>query len=136
MAKYGFNFDFGLAQALLTLAPHSTLELGCGLGLYTSFLQRMRATAPSIGIEPQPMPSSIFGSNATPWQNWPEQLVGNFVVLSHALRDCDSALARAELVFSIEVAERAKKARPVATGARDDRDPAGLESNFGWSRDR
>ena len=106
VTKYGMNFDFGLAQALLTLSPRSTLEFGCGLGLYTSFLHRALRTVPSVAMEPQPMPSSIFGSSSTrSAHEWPEQLVGDFVTRSGAHETCEMELPRVELVFSIEVAE-------------------------------
>lgn len=100
LKTYGLNMDFGLANMLLSLAPRSTLELGCGLGLYTSFLHQAAGTRLSIGIEPHPMPSVIFGSD-----KGPHQLVANVLSPSGEVARCEELLGRFELVFSIEMAE-------------------------------
>ena len=97
--QYGLNFDFGLANGLLLLRPHSALEFGCGLGLYVSWLHRM-AGVPGIGVEPNRMPASVFGAGSA----WPKQLVVNFLnkTDTQALQ-CETALPRVDLVYTLEV---------------------------------
>ena len=40
LKSYGLNVDFGVLNMLLALQPRSSLELGSGMGLHTSWLQR------------------------------------------------------------------------------------------------
>lgn len=69
---YGINIDFGATVFLSSvLAPASSIELGCGMGVYTSWLARGGA-APAWGIEPDGMPSSIFSTGS-----WPRQLAAH-----------------------------------------------------------
>ena len=94
---YGLNFDFGLGNALARLLePRTSLEFGCGLGLYTSFLAR---TAKALCIEPQPMPTSIFGHSN------PQQLRTDLANATAPMQACDRALPTFELTFSLEVLE-------------------------------
>lgn len=100
LKAYGINIDFGLANVLHSLAPRSALEFGPGLGTYTSFLHRVGGVSPSIGIEPEPMPTATFGPG-----RGSDQLVANVVNASGNVAACEAALGSFDLVFSIEVAE-------------------------------
>lgn len=101
LRAYGLNFDFGLANSLLALRPSSSFEFGCGLGLYTSWLYQVGDVQPAIGVEPMPMPSSIFRAESA----WPQQLVSDLLNESAGSQECVRALGQQDLVFSIEVAE-------------------------------
>ena len=106
LKEYGLNFDFGLANALIALAPSDSFELGCGLGLYSSWLQRMAGADPALGVEPNPMPVAIFGDPAA---RGPLQLVANLVNSSDAtVRTCRASL-KFDLALSLEVAEHAPR---------------------------
>ena len=103
--KYGFNFDYGLAHFVtVVLAPASSLELGCGLGSYTSWLHKVGG-AHAVGLEVNPMPSSLFEQNDE--RGWPQQLAGDFVgpTASPASKRCFDALQPVDLVLSLEVLE-------------------------------
>ena len=100
LRSYGINVDFGLANVLHSLAPRSSLEFGAGLGTYTSFLQRLGGVDPSIAIEPELMPLSIFGPG-----RGSDQLMANVVNASGAVAECEAVLGLFDLVYSIEVAE-------------------------------
>ena len=90
LRTYGLNFDFGVASALLALAPlESSFELGCGLGLYTSWLQRLGRVRLALGIEPNPMPHSIFGEHGGPFQ------------IAAMVRDCRAALMRQQFDLAL-----------------------------------
>ena len=101
LRHYGLNVDFGAANFLLQLQPRTSLEFGCGLGLYTGFLRTMAGTA-AIGIEPNRMPAIGFRGAA--------QLAANVIggkagSAGAEERACEAALGTFDLVFSIEVAE-------------------------------
>lgn len=105
VSLYGLNFDFGMGNFLLSLAPRNSLEFGCGLGLYSSYLHKMAGTK-AIGIEPQAMPNSIFSGTPT---GWPKQLADDFT--SNGTTACREALGKFDLVFSLEVAEHIPRER-------------------------
>ena len=98
LRNYGLNVDFGLAAELASLRPRSSLEFGCGLGLYTGFLHQVAGTRRALGIEPNAMPFAGFRGA--------QQLRADLVVnVSAAAGACESQLGSFDLVFSIEVAE-------------------------------
>ena len=94
LRAYGLNFDFGLANSLLALAPASALEFGCGLGLYTSWLHRVGGAEPCVGIEPMPMPSSVFRAGAV----WPRQIEADLLNATGDTQACMTALGAFDLV--------------------------------------
>eukprot|EP00966_Prymnesium_polylepis_P000969 21862-Prymnesium_polylepis.1 len=87
-------------MALLALAPRSSIEIGCGIGLYTSWLAQMGGTA-AIGIEPIVGSPAVFGSSSS----WPEQLVADFSNATEEAQACDAALPKFDVVMSFEVME-------------------------------
>ncbi len=106
LMKYGPNFDRGLANFLSgILRPASTLEFGCGIGLYINYIEQF-TTNPNkdiskfIGIEPESMiDAGVFGSNPN----------FNAHQLAMNIFDTDAdilhSLGEFDLVFSSEVAE-------------------------------
>ena len=107
LINYGLNFNFGLAQFMASVfRPTSTLELGCGLGLYSDWMHRMAGAAPALGIEPVGVHSAVFNPSA----RWPQQLAADFFSdAGHNLTArCAAAMRKRlkfDLVFTIEVAE-------------------------------
>ena len=74
LINYGLNFDFGLASFMAdVLQPKASLELGCGLGLYSDWMARKAHAAPAIGIEPSGIWSPVFKDGA-----WPQELAADF----------------------------------------------------------
>ena len=110
LRAYGLNFDFGLANSLLALAPASALEFGCGLGLYTSWLHRVGGAEPCVGIEPMPMPSSVFRAGAV----WPRQIEADLLNATGDTQACMTALGAFDLVYSMEVAEHIPRSKHAA----------------------
>ena len=103
LKSYGLNADFGIMSVLLALRPRTSLELGSGVGLYSSWLSRMAGTD-AIGIEPKPLMRGVIESHPLGAGSL-SQLVANFVNASGEAAACDSALPKFDLVFSINMAE-------------------------------
>lgn len=96
MARYGPNFNNGMADYIArSLKPESTLEFGCGLGLYCHFLKTQLDIQRVFGIEPEPM-AGVFDS-----PNGPTQLAINIFSDKHP----EPLEQKFDLVMSIEVAE-------------------------------
>lgn len=106
LKSYGLNVDFGVLNMLLALQPRSSLELGSGMGLYTSWLHKMAGTSPAIGIEPNPLMRPLLaaqGPNSSP--GGLVQLVANVINASGQLAACERALPKFDVVFSVNMAE-------------------------------
>lgn len=104
--SYGLNVDFGVLNMLLALQPRSSLELGSGMGLYTSWLHKMAGTSPAIGIEPNPLMRPLLaaqGPNSSP--GGLVQLVANVINATGQAAACESALPKFDVVFSVNMAE-------------------------------
>ena len=110
LINYGLNFDFGLASFMAdVLQPTASLELGCGLGLYSDWMARKAHAAPAIGIEPSGIWSPVFKDGA-----WPQELAADFFSGDAATAACADSLKREvrfDLVFTIEVAEHIPRDR-------------------------
>ena len=105
LKSYGLNVDFGVLNMLLALQPRSSLELGSGMGLYTTWLHKMAGTSPAIGIEPNPLMRPLLaaqGPNSSPGL---VQLVANVINASGQAAACERALPKFDVVFSVNMAE-------------------------------
>jgi len=96
LARYGPNFNSGMAEYIAhTLKPASTLEFGCGLGLYCDFMKTQLDINEVFGIEPEPM-GGVFQSPSGPTQ------IAIDIFLDKHPRSLEQKF---DLVMSIEVAE-------------------------------
>ena len=96
LARYGPNFNSGMAEYIAhTLKPESSLEFGCGLGLYCHFLKTRLGLDMVYGIEPEPM-GGVFDS-----PDGPTQLAIDIFSDKHP----ELLNRKFDLVMSIEVAE-------------------------------
>ena len=106
LKSYGLNVDFGVLNMLLALQPRSSLELGSGMGLYTSWLHKMAGTSPAIGIEPNPLMRPLLTAQSqTADGGGIMQVVANLVDARGAEATCEKALPGFDVVFSINMAE-------------------------------
>lgn len=105
LVQYGPNFDQGMAAFVAgILQPRNTLEFGCGIGLYISYIQHYSVASDKdnsrfIGIEPESMmDAGVFGTEpylAT-------QAAMNIFEVEQSVLD---SFGTFDVVFSSEVAE-------------------------------
>ena len=104
--KYGMQVEFETSHFILhSFRPNSTLELGAGLGLYSSILAR-QGVARTVALEPFPMVPSAFAPG-----KWPVQLLVDVTNPTHA--GCLDGLVHqsADVVFTMEVLEHIPRAQ-------------------------
>ena len=104
LRSYGLNVDFGILSILLALRPRSSIELGSGVGLYSSWLNKMAGTSPAVGIEPKPLMRPLISLQKPPGSGL-MQLMANMVNATGQAAKCDVALPTFDLVFSVNMAE-------------------------------
>lgn len=95
LRSYGLNVDFGVLSVLLALQPRTSLELGCGAGLYSSWLNIMAGTSPAVGVEPKPLMLPLMRAQGGALaRSGLTQLVANMVNATGTAAECDAALPK------------------------------------------